>query len=107
MRLVINVQPFNLMLGGKLHCFPNQLAPNALAAVARVDTRVEEKRMRAAVPGQVHEPDQLVMLPSSCVAKASGKYRIKARRTWLCPNCQPEGPQRCIARERIRLNPCH
>ncbi len=78
MRLEIDMQPLGAARAGNPHGFPDQLRGDALPAHVGVNAGVEKEGMNAAVPGDVDEADEPVVVIGADMGEAAGRMREKS-----------------------------
>ncbi len=73
MRLEIDMQPFGAALAGNPRGFPDQLRGDALPAHVGVNAGIEKEGMNAAIPGDIDEADEPVVVIGADMGEAAGQ----------------------------------
>ncbi len=70
-RFVIHVQPFDPSIAGHLRRSPHELGSYPATPIFGRNRGIQNERMRAAVPRNVHEPDQLRVIERAKICQTS------------------------------------
>ena len=85
MRLVVNVHPLDAGVAGRGNRTQYERTADSLSLLLRMYRRIEEKRMRTAVPCDIHKTYELKLREGCEIRQALREYWCKIARFVSCP----------------------